>query len=793
MIGSEPEKSLTEQSDQDKTVTSDENASDSCQIVTKKNWTEKLRNWPLSTLLIVGNVFCYRFSALGTVLPLYLLNVLKFSDNQTNVFFYIFWTLIGITPLIASIIADGYIGKYKTIVYSSLLIVIGKIVVALASGFISEAFIHPWVDFIGFLIIVAGSGGIGSCSAPFGGDQFDSPEKRAILSSYFSFSYAAMSLGIAASTIFLPMMRAHSCMGQDSCYPLSFGFSAGVMVFATVLVLAGSRSYVKYPPKGNVFGGVFRTIKEALKNRSRSKDSSRKCHWLDYYFDTHNCAFHGECVELQKVRGDSKACEKRQFVNDVKSLLRVLIMLLPTPLFWTLYDQQYSVWVLQALQMNGNIFGGRLLILPDQMQFVNPLLVLVFVVIFDAIIYPFLGCFIKLTQLRKMSAGGLLLPLALVMSAMLQVRINGAVPELPNQNNAFVSVVNTFDSCTLNVSLFDVRGSVMSSISIPPNSSLMDDPAAVNPIQMFRVPALSAHSWTLSLNDTSERCNAKGMPQNVTYNVEGGKIYYMYAGSMGTFLAEADPTKPTGGVGEFSVAFVLALDNDTYTEALALCRLTENGQHADKCDPTRSQDFHIFTSQSDGKNLVQYNSTQNLKEKSKDYASVYPFKDVRSGNWALYYPKLLKDDSNEKNSSDWTAAEWSGVDVHITDQGGVYVYIITGERNKPKKHVFQVMPSNSVSILWQLPQIAMLTAAEVLFSVTGYEFAYSQSPASLKSVVQALWFVSGAFGDGLLVGISLFNMRDVILQTMICAGAMFVNTIAFVLLAVFYYEYRCEM
>ncbi|KAI1720975.1 POT family domain-containing protein [Ditylenchus destructor] len=754
MIGSEPKRSLTEQPGRDKTVSGDENASDSCQIVTKKSWTEKLRNWPLSTLLIVGNVFCYRFSALGTVLPLYLLNVLKFSDNQTNVFFYIFWTLIGITPLIASIIADGYIGKYKTIVYSSLLIVIGKIVVALASGFISDAFIHPWVDFVGFLIIVAGSGGIGSCSAPFGGDQFDTPENRAMLSSYFSFSYAAMSLGIAASTIFLPMMRAHSCMGQDSCYPLSFGFSAGVMVFATVVVLSGSRYYVKNPPQGNVFCGVFLTIK------------------------------------LQKKRGDSKACEKRQFVNDVKSLLGVLIMLLPTPLFWTLYDQQYSVWVLQALQMNGNIFGGRLLILPDQMQFVNPLLVLVFVVIFDAIIYPFVGCFIKLTQLRKMSAGGLLLPLALVMSALLQIRINAGLPELPNQNSAFVSVINTFDSCTLNVSLLDARGSVVSSVSIPPNSSLIDDPAAVNPIQMFRVPALSAHSWTLSLNDTLERCNANGMPENVTYNVEGAKVYYMYAGSMGTFLAEADPTKPTGGVGEFSVAFVLALDNETYTEDLALCRLAENGQHAEECDPTRSQDFHIFMSRD--KNLVQYNHTQNLKENSKNYASIYPFKDVRSGNWALYYPRLLKD-SNERNTSDWTSAGWSGVDVEINDQGGVYVYIITGERNKPKKHIFQVMPSNSVSILWQLPQIAMLTAAEVLFSVTGYEFAYSQSPASLKSVVQALWFVSGAFGDGLLVGISLFNMQDVILQTMICAGAMFVNTIAFVLLAVFYYEYRCEI
>ncbi|KAI1698890.1 POT family domain-containing protein [Ditylenchus destructor] len=86
---------------------------------------------------------------------------------------------------------------------------------------------------------------------------------------------------------------------------------------------------------------------------------------------------------------------------------------------------------------------------------------------------------------------------------------------------------------------------------------------------------------------------------------------------------------------------------------------------------------------------------------------------------------------------------------------------------QPIKHVLQVMPPNSVSILWQLPQLATLTVAEILFCVTGFEFVYSQSPASLKSVARALWLVSNAIGDGLLVGISLFNMQDVILQTLL--------------------------
>ncbi len=41
-------------------------------------------------------------------------------------------------------------------------------------------------------------------------------------------------------------------------------------------------------------------------------------------------------------------------------------------------------------------------------------------------------------------------------------------------------------------------------------------------------------------------------------------------------------------------------------------------------------------------------------------------------------------------------------------------------------HVMQVDPPNSVSIFLQVPMYVLITAGEVMFSVTGLEFAYSQ-------------------------------------------------------------------
>lgn len=41
--------------------------------------------------------------------------------------------------------------------------------------------------------------------------------------------------------------------------------------------------------------------------------------------------------------------------------------------------------------------------------------------------------------------------------------------------------------------------------------------------------------------------------------------------------------------------------------------------------------------------------------------------------------------------------------------------------------------------------------AEIMFSITGLEFAYSQAPLSMKSVLQACWLLTTAFGNLIVV------------------------------------------
>jgi POT family proton-dependent oligopeptide transporter len=54
--------------------------------------------------------------------------------------------------------------------------------------------------------------------------------------------------------------------------------------------------------------------------------------------------------------------------------------------------------------------------------------------------------------------------------------------------------------------------------------------------------------------------------------------------------------------------------------------------------------------------------------------------------------------------------------------------------------------------LWQAGQYFFLSLAEVLISVTGLEFAYTQAPPSMKSAVMAVWFLCISVG-GTLTGL----------------------------------------
>ena len=212
-----------------------------------------------------------------------------------------------------------------------------------------------------------GSGGIKPCVSAFGGDQIEltlppTAMRDEVLRLFFSAFYFAINLGSVFSTIFTPMVR------SAFTYFWAFSLPAALMVISLGVFLLGSPQYVHQPPSGNPLTTVVRIVICAIWPNSNVPEEPR---WgssgkpLQQRRSKRQILPPGATVERHWLdaavpRFGSEA------VEEVKLLLRVLVVFLPIPIFWSLFDQQASRWTFQAQKMDGRV--GPFVIQPDQMQ-----------------------------------------------------------------------------------------------------------------------------------------------------------------------------------------------------------------------------------------------------------------------------------------------------------------------------------------------------------------------------------------------------------------------------------------
>lgn len=79
--------------------------------------------------------------------------------------------------------------------------------------------------------------------------------------------------------------------------------------------------------------------------------------------------------------------------------------------------------------------------------------------------------------------------------------------------------------------------------------------------------------------------------------------------------------------------------------------------------------------------------------------------------------------------------------------GSSYTIIINEcSESMTLKYIEDIQP-NTIHMALQIPQYFLITIGEVVFSVTGLEFSYSQAPSNMKSVLQAGWLLTVAVGN----------------------------------------------
>uniref|UniRef100_A0A8P4KE10 Solute carrier family 15 member 2 n=1 Tax=Dicentrarchus labrax TaxID=13489 RepID=A0A8P4KE10_DICLA len=596
-------------------------------------------NYPTSICFIVVNEFCERFSYYGmkAVLTLYFLTYLHWDKDLSTAVYHAFSSLCYFTPILGALIADSWLGKFKTIVYLSIVYVIGHVVKSVgAIPTVGNPDVHIALSMVGLILIAFGTGGIKPCVAAFGGDQFDE-ENVSERQKFFSIFYMSINAGSLLSThvVLLIPGKWSNCLHNSRA--ISNINCLTLHPSCTVVFIAGSSLYKRNPPQGNILLEVCNCIGFAIKNRwQRRRYEPQRKHWLDWAEEKYS----------------------KRLIQEIKMVLRVLVLYIPLPMFWALFDQQVR----------------------EDERLMNHYL------------WP----------LRKMAAGMVFAALAFGAATLVEVNVVKTVVDPAPAGNCLLQVFNLAGG--------DVSLQIPGSNPFPEPIKYLQDPPK------YEMLPLKAPSKMLkievTLNGATSECQHIFNQQNsyslIVFSETTGVQCKLVSASENGFL-------------------------NTLPEAINLT--------------VGDVTFHVPSG----------DMSPNKTVERREYAEV---------------------------SCSLESKECSNVNLGLLDFGGSYTVILMEVRTLTIQ--MEDVKANNVHIAWQIPQYVLITTGEVMFSITGLEFSYSQAPANMKSVLQAGWLLTVAFGNVIVLIVAEGAGLEQWKEFLLFAGLLLGVFIIFSIMAYFY-------
>jgi POT family proton-dependent oligopeptide transporter len=372
----------------------------------------KISTMPPGVPYIVGNEAAERFSYYGmnSILTIFMTKYLldKMGHLSTmpaanaEAWYHTFVSALYLLPIFGAVLADAVFGKFWVVFWISIVYCAGHAVLALIGSPVAHAIEPRYLLAIGLSLIAIGAGGIKPCVSTNVGDQFGETNKH-LLTRVFNWFYFSINAGSFISTLLIPWLlepyQANPA-GMIAKLPpamvrflesprlhspdIAFGLPGVFMAIATIIFWMGRKKFVHIPPAG------LRAYAREIFNKETGK--------------------------------------------------LILNVLMPVPfvmIFWALWQQNFSSWIVQAESMDRHLFGIEWL--SSQIQTVNPIFILIMLPVFSYWLYPFVEKFVRLTPLRKIGAGLFVTAASFLIVAMIQTRIDaGARPSIVWQVWAFI-------------------------------------------------------------------------------------------------------------------------------------------------------------------------------------------------------------------------------------------------------------------------------------------------------------------------------------------------------------------
>src|SRR6185436_18466772 len=272
---------------------------------------------------------CERFSYYGMIgiLELYLKERMQMGADGATQTLHLFGTAVYFLPLLGGWLADRFWGRYWTILSISLFYCLGHATLALWEG-------NRVGLFVGLALLAIGAGGIKPCVSAFVGDQFG-PNQDLALRKVYGWFYWSINVGAAAGFFIIPIIR------KQAGYSWAFGVPGIFMALATLIFWLGTKHYVRQPPQRASKGASFWEV-------------------MWYVLIGGGKSFNRSTVEplnpptVESSSGSAERTVQRFNAKDIASaraVLRILMIFITVPMFWALFNQVNSTWVLQGKNM----------------------------------------------------------------------------------------------------------------------------------------------------------------------------------------------------------------------------------------------------------------------------------------------------------------------------------------------------------------------------------------------------------------------------------------------------------
>ncbi len=179
------------------------------------------------------------------------------SEARSAELVHLFNGAFYLTPLIGALLADGLFGKYRVIIWLSIVYCAGHAALALMGKFGNS---EQWL-FGGLILIALGAGGIKPCVSAHVGDQFGAKNSH-LLPRIFNWFYFSINLGAFASMLLTPWLL--EWYGPH----WAFGVPGVLMAIATLVFWIGRKRFAHVPAGGTGFlkeifskEGIFALLK----------------------------------------------------------------------------------------------------------------------------------------------------------------------------------------------------------------------------------------------------------------------------------------------------------------------------------------------------------------------------------------------------------------------------------------------------------------------------------------------------------------------------------------------------